>query len=88
MTIPSNDWKEDGGAPGKAPKKAKKISEGSERNGCGLSTSPRREPRSIESLELGRVGGIVEGRVLDKGQIIKFGTSNRLFSFRMADQTV
>ena len=52
-----------------------------------LSTSPRRKPRSIESLELGRVGGIVEGRVLDKGQIITFGNSHRLFSFRMADQT-
>lgn len=71
----------------KAPKKAKKTLECSETNGCSPASSPRRKPRTIASLELGRVGGIVEGRVLDKGQIITFGKSNKLFSFSMADQT-
>ena len=47
----------------------------------------RRKARTIESLELGQIGGEIEGRVFDKGEMRTFGRSNKFFNFRLAGKT-
>ena len=36
---------------------------------------------------MGQIGGVIEGRVFDKGEMRTFGGSNKLFNFSLADKT-